>query len=52
MPETSVKQAFKNAKTLPGDNLREHCTAKCRRYYAFPITKPKKWARLRSSAGN
>ncbi len=43
MPETSVKQAFKREDLKPGDNLCEHCTAKCCRYYAFPITKPKKW---------
>ncbi len=26
-----------------GENLCEYCTAKCCRYYAFPIDTPKKW---------
>ncbi len=43
MPETSVKQAVKREDLKPGENLCEYCSAKCCRYYAFPITKPKKW---------
>ena len=28
----------------PGENLCSYCTAKCCRYFALPISKPKTWA--------
>lgn len=32
---------FRKEDLKPGENLCEHCTAKCCRYFAFPIDEPK-----------
>lgn len=39
MPRPNVKRAD----LKPGENLCDHCTAKCCRYYALPIDEPTSW---------
>lgn len=34
---------FRRKDLKKGENLCEHCTAKCCRYFALPIDTPKKW---------
>jgi Fe-S-cluster containining protein len=43
MTAPQLKKPFAREDLKPGENLCDHCTAKCCRYYAFPITKPKAW---------
>lgn len=43
MSQVEAKQPIKRKDLKPGENLCEYCTAKCCRYYAFPIDTPKKW---------
>ena len=38
-----MKQQFSRSDLRPGEVLCEHCTAKCCRYFALPIDKPKAW---------
>ena len=37
------KKITTRAELPPGDSLCDHCTARCCRYFAFPISKPKTW---------
>ena len=43
MSEFNARKAISREDLKPGENLCEYCTAKCCRYYAFPIDKPKTW---------
>ena len=40
MARKSKKKKFTRADLKPGENLCEHCTGKCCRYFALPIEKP------------
>lgn len=43
MTDFATQPAIKREELKDGENLCQYCTAKCCRYYAFPITKPTTW---------